>query len=152
MAQVVDDRGDDGERDALLDPEDHDRGRREQGDGELVTAAGQDAPQPGDVDELDGDEEDHRGQGGDRQVGQRPGEQEQHDEDHRDGRELRELAASTGAVDHLRLGRAAVDDERAGERGGHVGGAQAHQVGVLAERLLVLHRRRRVRSPRSGRG
>ena len=138
MAQVVDDRGDDGKHDAFLDPKDHDRGGREQGNGELVAPAGQDAPHPADVDELDGDEEDDRRQGGVRQVGQRPGEQEQDDQDDRGGRELGQLAAPARAVDHLGLGRAAVDDEGAGERGGHVGGAQADQVGVLAERLLVL--------------
>src|SRR5713226_6422951 len=47
------------------------------------------------------------------------------------------LAAPARAVGHLRLGRAAVDDEGARQRGGHVGGTQADQVGVLAECLLM---------------
>src|SRR5580693_8934007 len=100
--------------------------------------AGQDPPQSADVDEPGGDEEDDRGQGGDWQAGQRPGEQKQDDEHRRAGGELGQLAAPARAVGHLGLGRAAVDDEAARERGGHVGGAQADQVGVLAEGLLVL--------------
>ena len=138
MAQVVDDRGDDGDHDAVLDPQHHHRGRREQGHGELVAPGGQDAPHPGDIDEPDSDEEDHRRQRGVRQVGERPGEQQQDKENHRGGGELGQLAAPARAVDHLHLGRAAVDDERAGERGDSIGGAQADQVGVFAERLLVL--------------
>ena len=54
----------------------------EQGHGELVFPDGQDAPHPGQVDELDRDQEDHRGQGGLGQVGQRPGQQQQDDQDH----------------------------------------------------------------------
>ena len=100
--------------------------------------AGQDPPHPGDVDEPGGDEEDDRRQGGDGQAGQRPGEQQQDEEHHRAGGELGQLAAPARAVGHLGLGRAAVDDEAARQRGGHVGGAQADQVGVLAECLLVL--------------
>jgi hypothetical protein len=66
VAQVVDDRGDDGQHDALLDPQDHHRGGREQGNGELVAPAGQDAPHPGLTSmRLGGDEEDDRRQGGD---------------------------------------------------------------------------------------
>jgi hypothetical protein len=99
---------------------------------------GQDAPHSLDVDEFDGDQEDHRGQGGVRQVGQRPGEQHQDDQHHREGGELGQLAAAAGAVRYLRFGRAAVDHERAGERGGGVRGGQAGQIGGLAERLLVL--------------
>ena len=152
MAQVVDDRGDDGEHDAVLDAQDHHRGGREQRDGELVAPAGQDAPHPADVDELDRDEEHHRRQRGVRQVGQRPGEQQKDDQNHGGGRELGQLAAPARAVDHLRLGRAAVDDERAGERGGHVRGAQADQVGVLAELPPRTSRRRRARWPRSAPG
>lgn len=64
VPQVVDDRGGDGQRDAFLDAQGHDRGGGEQGDGELEAPAGQDAPQPGDVDEPDGDQEDDRRQGG----------------------------------------------------------------------------------------
>src|SRR5207248_8663922 len=80
----------------------------------------------------------HRGQGGVGQVGQRPGEQHQDDQDHGGGSQLGQLAAAAGAVRYLGFGRAAVDHERAGERGGGVGGAQADQIGGLAERLLVL--------------
>jgi len=88
VPQVVDDRGDDGEHDAVLDPQDHHCGRGEQGHGELVFPEGQDAPHRLDVDEFDGDHEDHRGQGGVRQVGERPGEQHQDDQDHGGGGQL----------------------------------------------------------------
>ena len=91
MPQVLDHRGDDGDHDAVLDPQGHHRGHREQGHGELVFPEGQDAPHPEEVDELDGDDEDHRGQGGVGQVGQRPGEQHQDDQDHREGGELGQL-------------------------------------------------------------
>ena len=103
-----------------------------------LATASQDAPQPGDVDEPGGDEEDDRRQGGDGQAGQRPGQQQQDQEHHRAGGELGQLAAPASAVGHLGLGRAAVDDEGARQRGGHVSGAQADQVGVLAKWLLVL--------------
>ena len=45
---------------------------------------------------------------------------------------------AAGAVDHLGLGRAAVDDEGAREPGGDVGRAEADQVDVLVERVVVL--------------
>jgi len=45
VPQVVDDRGDDGERDAVLDPQNHHRGRRDQGHRELVFPEGQDPVQ-----------------------------------------------------------------------------------------------------------
>jgi hypothetical protein len=51
--------------------------------------------------------------GGDRQAGQRPGEQEQDDEHHRASGELGQLAAPARAVGHLSLGGATVDDEGA---------------------------------------
>ena len=85
---MVDDRDSHCEHDAFLDPEDHDRGGGEQGNHELTAPAGQDAPHPADVDEPGSDEEDDRRHGGDRQAGQRPGEQKQDDEHYRAGREL----------------------------------------------------------------
>jgi hypothetical protein len=45
-----------------------------------LLSAPADAAHPGDVDQLDGDEEDHRRQGGVRQVGERPGDQQQDDQ------------------------------------------------------------------------
>ena len=87
MPQVIDDRGDDRDHDAVLDPQAHDRDGGEQRHRELVPPGGQDAPQPGDVDELDRDQEDHRGQGGRGQIGQRPGEQHQDEQHHGRGGE-----------------------------------------------------------------
>ena len=54
--------------------------------------------------------------------------------------ELRDLASRARAFRHRRLGRAAVDDERAAERRGGVGGGQPEDVGVLVDALLVLDR------------
>jgi len=64
VPQVVDDGGDDGQHDAVLDPEDDHRDGGEQGDGELVFPHGRYAPHSLDIDELNGDHEDHRRQGG----------------------------------------------------------------------------------------
>ena len=54
------------------------------------------------------------------------------------GGHLGELALAAGIVDHLGLGRAAVDDERPGERRGDVRRAEADQVDVLVESFVVL--------------
>jgi hypothetical protein len=125
VAQVVDDRGSGGQHDPVLHAE-HDDGRRGQYRDGVLAADGQDAPHPAEVDEPDGDEEDHCRQRRDRQVGERPGGKEQDEQHDGAGRELGELAAPARAVGHPCLGGAAVDDERAGERRGDVGGAQSH--------------------------
>ena len=51
-----------------------------------------------------------------------------------------DLAPATGAVDHLGLGRAAVDDEGAREPGREVADAEPDEVDVLVEAVVVLHR------------
>ena len=66
--------------------------------------------------------------------------EEQDDRDDGRHREHRDLAARLRLLRHLRLRRAAVDDERAAEAGGEVRGAEADEVGVLLEVLLVLDR------------
>ena len=76
MPQVINDRGDDGQHDAVLDAQHHHRRRREHGDGELWLPQGEDVPHLLDVDQLGRDQEDDRGQGGLRQVGERTGEQQ----------------------------------------------------------------------------
>ena len=99
---------------------------------------GVDGAQALEVDQLDADEEHDRGEHGGGHVLQRLGEEEQHDE-HDPGRgQAGDLAAAAGPVDHLGLGRAAVDDERARQAGARVGEAEADEVDVLVERLLVL--------------
>ena len=92
VPQVVDDRGDDGDHDAVLDAERDHRGGGEHRDRELVPPQREDAPQLLQVDQLDRDQEDDRGQGGPRQVGERPGEQRGGDKHHGGGGELGELA------------------------------------------------------------
>ena len=57
VAHVVDDRGDDGQHEAFLDPQDHDRGGREQGNGELEAPGDAGCAAARDVDEPGGDEE-----------------------------------------------------------------------------------------------
>ena len=91
------------------------------------------------VDQPDADQEDDRGQHGVRHVRQRAGQEQQDDDDDRGRGQLRELAPAAGAVDHLGLGRAAVDHERAADAGADVGQAQADEVDVLVEAVVVLH-------------
>ncbi len=137
VPQVVHHRGQDGEHDALLDAEQHHGGGREQGHHELGPADGENATHPGNVDQLDADQEDDGGQCGDRQVGQRRGQQQQHNHHDRAGGQRGQLAPAPSRVHHLALGRAAVDDEGAGDGGGDVGDAEAEQVGVVVELLVV---------------
>ena len=90
-----------------------------------------------DGDQLDADQEDDRGQ---HRIGhelQRPGQEEQDDRDHHRGRELRDLGAALGLVDHLGLGRAAVDRDGPAQPGREVGQAEPDKVGVLLEALVV---------------
>ena len=140
-AQVVDDRRDDGQDDALLDTD--------QDDGECsrpvatMNSSGRSRRilrMPGDVDELDPDQEHDRSEHGVRHVLEWLGEEQQDDDGDGTGGDLGELAAATGTVDHLGLGGAAVDGERAREAGGDAGQAETDEVGVLVERLVVLGR------------
>ena len=68
------------------------------------------------------------------------------------GGDLGELAAAAGAVDHLGLGRAAVDDEGAGDAGHGAGGAEPDEVDVLVEVRRCTSRRRPATWRRSGPG
>jgi hypothetical protein len=70
-------------------------------------------------------------------VGQRGGEEQQHQQHDPGGDEQRELRAPAGTVDHLRLGRASIDDEGAGETGTDVGQRETVQIGGLTEALIV---------------
>ena len=65
-------------------------------------------------------------------------EEQQHDRDDDGGRQLRDLGVALRLVDHLGLGRAAVDHERAAEAGREVRNAEPDEVGVLDEALPVL--------------
>ena len=67
-------------------------------------------------------------------VLQRHREEQQHDQDDHRGRELRELAPTAGAVDHLGLRRAAVHDERARQACRDVRERESDEVEVLVER------------------
>ena len=92
-------------------------GRGEGGHRELVAPDPQDVAHPHVVDQPDPDEEDDRREDRVRHVGQRAGQEQQDHDDDGAGGELRDLAPAAGAVDHLGLGRAAVDRERAGHAG-----------------------------------
>ena len=70
-------------------------------------------------------------------IRQRAGQEEQDQQDDRHHHQERQLAATAGAVDDLRLRGAAVDDEGAGQAGANIGQGQTDQVGVLAETLAV---------------
>ncbi len=73
---------------------------------------------------------------------------QQHQDDDRGRGELRELAARACAFAHRGLRRAAVDHERAGERGGGVRHRQPEDVGVLVD-AFVMTRRHRARGRRA---
>lgn len=137
-AQVVDDGRDDRQHDALLHADEHDGGGGEQCDHELVAADREDLPHADDVDKFDADQEHDGRKDRQGQVGQRPGQEQQYQQHDEAGGELGELAATAGAVDHLRLGGTAVDDEGAGNGGGGVGQTQTDQVHVLVQGLVVL--------------
>ena len=91
------------------------------------------AAHPLQVDQLDADEEYHRGKDGVGQVSEGTGEKQQDQKHYDRGREGGSLTASPGAVHHLGLGRAAVHDERSGESGHQVGRPESVEVDVLVE-------------------
>ena len=84
------------------------------------------------------DDEDDGRQDRARHVGERLCEEQQDDRHARGGRELRHLALAARAVDHRRLRRAAVHDERAGDAGRQARRAEAHEVDVLVEAVAEL--------------
>ncbi len=145
VPEVVDDRDDDRDRDALLHADEHDARRGDAGHGEFEATHPVDAAHAVDVHQVDTDHEHDRGERRQREVGQRPGEQDEDEQHHNRRTHLGQLAASARAVRDLRLGRAAVDDEGPGERRREVRDSEPHEVGVLVHVLLVA---RRVR-PRS---
>ena len=128
----------DRERDPLLDPDQDDDQRGDGGQCQLVAAQPPELTQMTEVDEPDADDEDHGSEGRvGQEVEQGGGGHQDHDGDHRH-HQLGELGAPTGGVHHGRLGRAAVDAERAGDAGGQVGDGETDQVAVLREGLLAL--------------
>ena len=110
---MEDHREDDGEEDALLDTHADDDGGGDGCDHELVSAESPDLAHIQEIDELETDQEDDGRENGVRQVLQRLRQEEEDDRDDDGGRQLRHLRSTLGLVDHLGLGRAAVDDEGA---------------------------------------
>ena len=139
VPDVDDDRQDDGEDDPLLDADDHhDRGCQGR-DHELVWSDTQDVVHPDVVDQPDADQEDDCGEDGVRHVGERPRQEQEDDDDDRARGQLGYLTAPASAVDHLGLGRAAVDRERPGHPRTETGRPEPDQVDVLLEAVAVLH-------------
>ncbi len=138
MAQVHDDRRDDGRGQTLLDAEGDDRHRREDGEHEFAEPGRSQPSQPPQVHQIDTDDEDHGGQDGQRQMAERAGDREQDEEHHHAGRQLRQLGAPARPVHHLRLGGAAVHHERPAESGDDIGAGQREQVLILVELFVVL--------------
>src|SRR4029077_10324837 len=68
---------------------------------------------------------------------QRAGKKKKNESDHYGGRDLRQLAASAGTLNHSSLRGTAVDDKGATDSGGKIGGGQTEQVGVFVEALMV---------------
>ena len=85
-------------------------------------------------------------------YGERTGQEEQDHDDDRGSGQLRDLGPAAGAVDHLGLRRAAVDDERAADAGCGVRHAEPDEVDVLLEAVASTSSRRPATSRRSGRG
>ena len=107
---------------------------------ELAPALAQDVLQALHVDHADRDGEDDARKHAARQVLQVPGQRDQHDRDDPGEDELGELALRARVVRHGGLGRAAVDDEGAGQRRPGIGGGDAEDVGVLVDVLAMLDR------------
>ena len=124
----------------LLDPHRADDDGGHDGDDELASPAPRDAPQAGDVDQADTDEEDDGAEDGVGHIGEHGGE-EQRDEQHdRRHRQVGQLGAALLLVEDLGLGRAAVDDEGSRQPGGEVGAGEPDDVAVHVDALAVLHR------------
>ena len=136
---MLDDRQRHREQDALLDAHDDD-GRR--GDGrhhELARSQARHDRHALGVDSLAPMRNTTAASDRVGQVRKQVGQEQQHDHDDATGRELRDLAPAAGTVDHLGLGRAAIDHERARDAGRGVGHAQADEVHVLVESVAVAH-------------
>ena len=103
MAHVPEKRQSHGQHDALLDPDRHDDGGGDDRKVELTWTFPADVAQPGQVDHSQRDREDDCRQHGARQVLQRAGQGEQHQQHDAGKYQLRELAAREG--EGGRLGR-----------------------------------------------
>ena len=135
---VIDERQHDSEQDPLLDPDEHDRQRRDYGHPELRLPLPEDALHLFDLDQVEADQKHDRRQHRLGHVGQRRGEKEQHQHDDANRSEVRQLSAATGAVDHLGLGRTAGNDEGPGQPGADICQPHRVEVDVLIEALVVL--------------
>ena len=136
--EMIDDRHHDREFDALLDSHDDDGHRRDDRDDEFIASNSCNTAKTGDVDEVETDHQDDRCECRLGQVLQRAGAQHQHAHRGRGHREVRELAAATGAVEHLSLGRTPVHDERAGDGCSKIRDAETGEIVVLVEIVGVL--------------
>ena len=140
VAHMPEQRQSDRQQDALLDA-DRDNGRRG-GDGKikLARAFAPNVAQTGDVDHADRDREHDAGQHAARQVLQRAGQEQQHQQHDACEYQLRDLAARARAIRHRGLGRAAVDHERPAHRGGGIRGRQPEDVRILVDALVITQR------------
>ena len=151
MADVPDERESDRQQDALLDADRrHGRGGEKRQE-EFARAFAPDVRRGLHVDHADRDGEHDARQHAARQVLQRAGQEQEHDQHDGGEDELRDLAARARPIRHSRLGRAAVDDEGPADRRGGVGGRLAQDVGVFVDALSDRSPRIRARSPRFAR-
>ena len=80
------------------------------------------------VNEFDTHQEDDSSEDGVGKEAPRPGEEEEHHQDHSGRGDMRPLTASAQRVHHGSFGRAAVDDEGAAATGGSIGKRETDQV------------------------
>ena len=110
------------------------------GEIELARAFAADVPQSLHVDHPDRDREHDAGQHAARQVLQRAGQKQQHQQHDACEHQLRDLAARARAIRHGGLRRAAVDHEGPAQRGGRIRGGQPEDVRILVDALVMAHR------------
>ena len=140
MAHVPEQRQDDRQHDAFLDADGHHHRGGGDGKEEFARTFAADVAQAGDVDHPDRDREHDGGQHAARQVLQRAGQGQQHQQHDAREHQLRDLAARAGAIRHGGLRRAAVDHEGPAHGGGGIRGRQPEDVGVLVDPLAVTQR------------
>ncbi len=137
VADDAEERNDHRGDDSLLHAdEDHHGG----GHHSKIIFAGTLAADIGEAAEIDKSHRDDEHDGGQYAAGkilQRAGKKKKNECNHYGGRDLRQLAAAAGTLNHSSLRGTAVDDKGAADSGGKIGGGQTEQVGIFVEALMV---------------
>ena len=137
MAHVSEKRQDDRQQDALLDTDRHDHRGGADSKVELARTFAADVTQASCVDHPDRDREHDGSQHAARQVLQRAGKSQQHQQHNACKYLLCKLAARARAIRHGGLRRTAVDHERPAHSCGGIRGRQPEDVRVLVDPLAI---------------